>query len=253
MCIISFLAICIYRYTQYYSDDKPVYLDRHTLSCQNGYVMNAVKLQQNSLHNKIRYRYRCCSTRFPCTDSRTINQRSYNGGGEGNTVNLDHQTINCYDKALSYLKLDTFQNYWNYKYDCCKTDSKSATVSCYNANTAFDSDGDGKSMFLDRHEIACKANYFITKFNLVRNSNNQYRYDYRCCKVNKPVDGGYGQWSSYGDCSKSCGGGTQMRTRKCDSPAPAFGGKDCFGPNQNFRLCNKQKCPSEYNHSIPLC
>ena len=66
------------------------------------------------------------------------------------------------------------------------------------------------------------------------------------------VDGGYGKWSTFGDCSKSCGGGTQMRTRKCDSPSPANGGKDCFGPNQNFRQCNKQKCPSEYNYSIPL-
>ena len=60
------------------------------------------------------------------------------------------------------------------------------------------------------------------------------------------VHGNYGQWSSYGECSKPCGGGTQVRTRKCD-------GDDCFGPNQNFRQCNKQKCPSEYNYSIPLC
>jgi len=152
--------------------------------------MNSIKLERNGGHDKIRYRYRCCKAQLPCSDSRTTNGRSYNGGGphaEGNTVYLDRQTVNCYDKGLSYLKLDRLRSNWNYKYDCCKTQYTSATVSCYNTNTGFNSDGHGKSVYLDRHNIACNTNYFITKFKLVRNSKHtQYRYDVRCCKINKP-------------------------------------------------------------------
>ena len=38
----------------------------------------------------------------------------------------------------------------------------------------------------------------------------------------------------------------QSRTRKCDSPAPAHGGKDCQGPAQETRKCNEDiACPGE--------
>ena len=57
------------------------------------------------------------------------------------------------------------------------------------------------------------------------------------------VDGKYGAWTSYSSCSKTCGGGSQKRTRKCDSPAPAHGGKECVGIAEQSRACNTQNCP----------
>ncbi|KAF6769316.1 hypothetical protein AHF37_11847 [Paragonimus kellicotti] len=42
-----------------------------------------------------------------------------------------------------------------------------------------------------------------------------------------PVNGGWGEWSPWSHCSKSCGGGQRRRTRRCDHPAPAYGGEDC--------------------------
>ena len=48
-----------------------------------------------------------------------------------------------------------------------------------------------------------------------------------------------GVWSDFEACSKSCGGGTQIRT--CSNPAPANGGKDCVG--DATRVCNTQACP----------
>ena len=58
------------------------------------------------------------------------------------------------------------------------------------------------------------------------------------------VDGDWGNWGNYGACSKTCGGGTKERTRKCDNPAPAHGGKGCEGSASQSLECNTLKCPS---------
>lgn len=48
-----------------------------------------------------------------------------------------------------------------------------------------------------------------------------------------------GDWSGWGGCSASCGGGTQ--THSCTDPAPAYGGAWCSGPDS--QECNTQGCP----------
>ena len=58
-----------------------------------------------------------------------------------------------------------------------------------------------------------------------------------CAKADK-VDGG---WSAFGDCSKTCGGGVQIRT--CTNPAPANGGADCQG--EATQTCNLVACPGK--------
>ena len=47
---------------------------------------------------------------------------------------------------------------------------------------------------------------------------------------------GWGQWSSWGDCSVTCEGGTRSRTRRC------IGG-DCSGDSEENEACNEQECP----------
>ena len=49
------------------------------------------------------------------------------------------------------------------------------------------------------------------------------------------VDGGFSVFSA---CSKTCGGGTRIRT--CTNPEPRNGGKGCVGESQE--TCNKQAC-----------
>jgi len=66
----------------------------------------------------------------------------------------------------------------------------------------------------------------------------------RRCNVKPcPVDGGWGNWTVWGSCSKTCGDGTQTRSKSCDSPAPAYGGNNCSGQGTESRRCNVKACP----------
>ncbi|XP_055957003.1 coadhesin-like [Patella vulgata] len=58
-----------------------------------------------------------------------------------------------------------------------------------------------------------------------------------------PVDGNWGSWSTFGSCTVTCGGGTQTRTRVCDSPVPANGGNTCPGSTTDNQACNSVACP----------
>ena len=60
------------------------------------------------------------------------------------------------------------------------------------------------------------------------------------------VDGGFTDWSEYGACSASCGGGTQKSTRSCTNPAPAHGGKECEGATERTQECGKDPCPGKF-------
>ncbi|XP_052863220.1 A disintegrin and metalloproteinase with thrombospondin motifs 9 [Anopheles cruzii] len=72
--------------------------------------------------------------------------------------------------------------------------------------------------------------------------------------VLQPQNGGWSHWSSFGQCSRSCGGGVQNRTRECDSPKPKNGGKFCAGLRIDYRTCNTHACPdSRYNFREEQC
>ena len=57
-----------------------------------------------------------------------------------------------------------------------------------------------------------------------------------------PVDGVWTDWSGYGDCSLTCGGGLQTRARTCTNPAPAHGGLACVGAPAEDQGCNADTC-----------
>ena len=75
------------------------------------------------------------------------------------------------------------------------------------------------------------------------------------------VDGAWGAWTSYSDCSATCGEGYQTRTRTCDDPVPQYGGANCTmltgssfeveSENQTIletfaQSCTIVPCPSKY-------
>ena len=63
------------------------------------------------------------------------------------------------------------------------------------------------------------------------------------------VDGEWGDWTAWSSCSATCGGGTQRRERRCDSPEPAGEGQLCSEEEERSRqtrLCNSQpSCPPQ--------
>ncbi|XP_078345694.1 coadhesin-like isoform X2 [Oculina patagonica] len=68
------------------------------------------------------------------------------------------------------------------------------------------------------------------------------------CNMNPcPVNGGYGPWGEFGECSVTCGGGSRQKERKCNNPEPKYFGKTCeeqgLGPNIQSEPCNTEPCP----------
>lgn len=57
------------------------------------------------------------------------------------------------------------------------------------------------------------------------------------------VDGNWGSWQLWGECSSSCGGGQRSRLRPCNSPSPSHGGRPCPGDSSQLSRCNTQPCP----------
>ncbi|KAA0709864.1 Adhesion G protein-coupled receptor B1 [Triplophysa tibetana] len=59
-----------------------------------------------------------------------------------------------------------------------------------------------------------------------------------------PVDGRWLSWSVWASCSKSCGGGHQLRHRVCEGPIS--GGEPCNGDKTELRSCNEKRCPEAH-------
>ncbi|XP_028663911.2 semaphorin-5B isoform X1 [Erpetoichthys calabaricus] len=57
-----------------------------------------------------------------------------------------------------------------------------------------------------------------------------------------PVKGAWSCWSSWSQCSVTCGGGHYQRTRTCTNPAPANGGDICIGLHTEEALCSTHPC-----------
>lgn len=66
------------------------------------------------------------------------------------------------------------------------------------------------------------------------------------------IDGNYTEWTAWSDCSVTCGGGSQTRSRICSNPAPQNGGKNCneLGPANQTQACNPNPCRKFFFFSI---
>ena len=61
------------------------------------------------------------------------------------------------------------------------------------------------------------------------------------------VDCKWGVWSLWSTCSRSCGKGSQQRSRRIVQN-PSNGGKECQGGNSERRDCNLQQCQGSDSH-----
>ncbi|NXE81340.1 ATS7 metalloproteinase, partial [Cochlearius cochlearius] len=77
---------------------------------------------------------------------------------------------------------------------------------------------------------------------------NKWCFNGECVPVGyrpEAIDGGWGSWSSWAACSRSCGAGVQSAERQCSSPTPKYGGRYCLGERKRFRICNVRPCPRD--------
>ncbi|XP_078700993.1 uncharacterized protein LOC144927453 [Branchiostoma floridae x Branchiostoma belcheri] len=63
--------------------------------------------------------------------------------------------------------------------------------------------------------------------------------DRKACTLSS---GGWGPWSDWGPCSKTCDLGLQTRTRTCDNPEPSFGQPPCQGSSTDVQICAANNC-----------
>ncbi|XP_033762803.1 A disintegrin and metalloproteinase with thrombospondin motifs 6-like isoform X2 [Pecten maximus] len=69
-----------------------------------------------------------------------------------------------------------------------------------------------------------------------------------------PVHGGWSSWSvDWTPCSRTCGGGVRVKTRKCNEPEPRFGGRDCAGESSLAKMCNMKSCPTNTDFRAEQC
>lgn len=61
------------------------------------------------------------------------------------------------------------------------------------------------------------------------------------CEISM-VNGGWGKWSEWSQCSVTCEKGTKSRHRFCNNPAPDNGGLDCPGNATDHTICTMDKC-----------
>ncbi|KAK3602544.1 hypothetical protein CHS0354_003796 [Potamilus streckersoni] len=67
-----------------------------------------------------------------------------------------------------------------------------------------------------------------------------YKGDF--CEI-KMVDGQWGSWSNWTECSVTCDLGIRTRTRLCNNPSPDNGGLNCVGEELDTSVCNETTCP----------
>lgn len=59
---------------------------------------------------------------------------------------------------------------------------------------------------------------------------------------NNKINGGFSEWTKWGQCSATCGKGFQERIRECNNPEPANGGKYCKGESESVQECTIKEC-----------
>ncbi|XP_052781602.1 SCO-spondin-like isoform X2 [Mya arenaria] len=64
-----------------------------------------------------------------------------------------------------------------------------------------------------------------------------------CNETLCPIDGVWASWTTWSDCSQTCGGGNTTRTRNCTYDLLAPRGQECPGDAVESSLCNIQNCP----------
>lgn len=118
----------------------------------------------------------------------------FNSSGGGNTIFLDRQNVNCGDYGLNNFRLSSNNSNVRYDYSCSTSLINNKDVNninieqTINKSTNSNSQGQGNVIFLDRHNLDCGENSYISQFKLdSMGKPYDYQYNYTCKKSKKPL------------------------------------------------------------------
>lgn len=190
---IAFLLVpyrCHTKYTRFNDDGgkkiRNHYLDRHNVICSGDQVLTSMVLRRDHTRTKYRYQYTCCTSPLPCNHQTRSTPFSHDGGG--NAVYLDRHNVECFNKNFirSFrLNRNRRGKKIRYRYGCCNVPNIHKAT--YIDSTPWNSDGGGKTIFLDRHHVKCNRGYGLSKFRLKRSKDHTYRYEFSCTSVIFPL------------------------------------------------------------------
>lgn len=169
-----------YLSTNFNSDGKgnSLYLDRHNIKCQDKSYLNSFKMWRDVDNKKYKYNYTCVDS-IHKNENYSKKMTELNDDGGGNIVYLDRHVIDCDKKGILGFRLDrgSTKDKIRYNYICGDKDLNNLKEK----NTEFNDEVRGNSFYLDRHDVKCDNNEILTKFQLVRDiENNKIRYNYVC-------------------------------------------------------------------------
>lgn len=110
---------------------------------------------------------------------------------KGRTTYAFPDTATDYQNMTDYYKTFTwYPPKAEPTYEELDEDGMPASMNCQNRSTAFDHDGSGNLIYLDRQRVFCGPDEVMSGFHLVRESAafpGKVRYNYTCCKVNSSL------------------------------------------------------------------
>jgi len=162
-------------------EGKVYYLDRHNINCEDS-PLNSFKFTRPS-NTTTQYNYSCVDgIKMSTTEKHTLsNHKGPSKGKESSTLYLDRHTLDCSDKPITQFILKRDNNGKNiyYTYKCGNTTTNSPV--CRETNTTYNTEHNS-THYLDRHDVKCEKDEYISKFKLQRDGSGNFRYDYKCCK-----------------------------------------------------------------------
>lgn len=153
-----------------------VYLDRHQIDCETG-ALRSFHLYRPR-HNQLAYEYVCqkdWDAKGRIARNTGWNQESWR------SIYLDRHNVECGAHPIRDFRLiRNGKGRFMYVYGCS---DKKHSGKCYGKSTPWNTEGNHRNIYLDRHHPNC-GNDVMSRFKLQRRGgkHRKFRYDYTCCK-----------------------------------------------------------------------
>lgn len=110
----------------------------------------------------------------------------FNDEGGGNTIFLDRHNVDCGVNGIKRFRLARDgAGHFRYDFTCTEKGNLDSNAPI-SKDTGFNDEGGGNSIFLDRHNVNCEDNSGLSQFNLTRDGQGKFRYNFKCLKSKTP-------------------------------------------------------------------